>query len=127
MTGLLLDTQVALWFLSAPDRLGKQARSLLSSQPIWLSSVSVWEIAIKQQLGKLRVDVDLPEALRASGIGELKLSWEHANRYSDIELANKDPFDRALVGQARSEGLQLVTADRAILAAQLPFVVDARQ
>jgi PIN domain nuclease of toxin-antitoxin system len=89
--------------------------------------VSVWEIAIKQQLGKLRVDVDLPEALRASGIGELKLSWEHANRYSDTELTNKDPFDRALVGQARSEGLQLVTADRAILAAQLPFVVDARQ
>ena len=127
MTGLLLDTQVALWFLSTPDRLGKQARSFLSSQPIWLSSVSVWEIAIKQQLGKLRVDVDLPEVLRTSGIGELKLSWEHANRYSDIELANKDPFDRALVGQARSEGLQLVTADRAILAAQLPFVVDARQ
>lgn len=127
MTGLLLDTHVALWFLSAPDRLGKQAKVLLSSRPIWLSSVSVWEIAIKQQLGKLRVDVDLPEALRASGIGELKLSWGHATRYSDIEITNKDPFDRALVGQARSEGLQLVTADRAILAAQLPFVVDARQ
>lgn len=127
MNGLLLDTHVALWLVADPERLGSKAKSLLMAQPVWASSVSLWEVAIKQQLGKLSIDGDLSVALRESGVGELPLSWGHSGEYADIALPNKDPFDRMLVGQARNEELRFLTADRTIVGAGLPFVVDARQ
>lgn len=127
MTGVLLDTHVALWLVADPERLGEQTTALLSTQPIWVSAVSLWELAIKQQLGKLSVRADLASALRDSGVGELAMNWQHTGGYTDVELAHRDPFDRLLVAQARSEGLSFMTADRAILAANLPFVSDARR
>ncbi|HAM45433.1 MAG TPA: hypothetical protein DCM67_10505 [Propionibacteriaceae bacterium] len=84
-------------------KLGDTNLSLLPSQPIWLSSVSLWKTAIKQQLGKPRIDADLSKALRTSGVAELKLPWEHVSRYPDADRANRDPLDRVLVGQASSE------------------------
>ena len=127
MTGALLDTHVAVWLVADPDRLGQQTTSLLSAQPAWVSAVSLWELAIKQQLGKLEVKADLPAALRESGVRELAMSWQHTAGYGDVELAHRDPVDRLLLAQARSEGLSFLTADRAILAADLPFVVDAER
>lgn len=127
MNGLLLDTHVALWLVADPERLGPKVKTLLTAQPVWLSSVSLWEIAIKQQLGKLTVDGDFVKALKAAGVGELALSWSHGREYARVELPNKDPFDRMLVGQARSGGFRFVTADRVILSANLPFAIDARQ
>lgn len=127
MTGVLLDTHVALWLVADPDRLGEQATVLLAAQPVWVSAVSLWELAIKQQLGKLSATTDLASTLRDSGVGELAMNWQHTAGYGDVELARHDPFDRLLVAQARSEGLTFVTADRAILAANLPFVADARR
>ena len=54
------------------------------------------------------------------------MNWKHADEHVGVELAQRDPFDRILVAQARCEGLGFVTADRAILATGLPFVLDAR-
>jgi PIN domain nuclease of toxin-antitoxin system len=127
MTGVLLDTHVALWLVADPERLGEQTTALLSAQPSWVSAVSLWELAIKQQLGKLSVKTDVASALRDSGVGELALNWRHTAGYADVELAHRDPFDRLLVAQAHGEGLSFSTADRAILAANLPFVIDARR
>lgn len=127
MSGLLLDTHVALWLIADPERLGPKAKAALGEQPVWLSSVSLWEVGLKQQLGKLTVDGDLAEALKLAGIRELSLSWAHAGEYATFELPTKDPFDRMLVGQARSERLQFMTADRVILGAGLSFTIDARR
>lgn len=127
MSGVLLDTHVALWLVGDPDRLGQRARSLLSTRPVWVSAVSLWEVAIKQQLGKLATDADLAATLRDAGVRELALSWPHAAGYAAATLAHRDPFDRMLVAQARSDSLDLLTADRAILASDLPFVLDARR
>lgn len=127
MSGVLLDTHVALWLVGDPGRLGERVRSLLSAQPVWVSAVSLWEVAIKQQLGKLSTQADLPVALRDAGVRELAVNWRHAADYASASLAHRDPFDRMLVAQARREQLDFVTADRAILASDLPFVIDARR
>lgn len=127
MSGLLLDTHVALWLLGAPHRLGARTTALLSAGTVWVSAASVWEVAIKQQLGNLRMDTDFAEALGSAGVRELPVNWRHARACGTAGLGHRDPFDAALVAQARDEGLQFVTVDRAILAAGLPFVVDARE
>ena len=126
MSGVLLDTHVALWLVADPGGLGERARSLLSTRPVWVSAVCLWEVAIKHQLGKLTMDADLAAALRGAGARELALNWSHASGYAATFLTHRDPFDRMLVTQARAAGLDFVTADRAILASDLPFVVDAR-
>ena len=127
MSGVLLDTHVAMWLLGDPDRLGTRTRALLSTATVWVSAASVWEVAIKQQLGKLDLDADFTRALADSGVRELAVNWRHAQAHGAVELPHQDPFDAILVAQARDDGLRFLTADRAILAAGLPFVVDARE
>lgn len=127
MGGVLVDTHVVLWMLSDPERLGEQAKALLSDEPVWVSAASLWEIAIKQQVGKLQVRADPAAALAEAGVSELAVSWRHLDGYADLDLPHRDPFDRVLLNQARTEGLTLLTADRALLATGLNFVADARR
>ncbi len=74
----------------------------------------MWEIAIKQQLGKLGQPADLAERVRGAGFRELAISSEHASTAGRLPTIHKDPFDRMLVAQAQVEGLTLVTRDPAI-------------
>lgn len=126
MTGVLLDTNAALWLVADPDRLGPECRALLSSGPVVVSAASLWEVELKRAVGKLHVDADLAAAWRSSGVAELPVRWEHVAAYSSIDLPQRDPFDRLLLAQARAEQLDFVTADRQILGAGLPRVHDAR-
>lgn len=127
MSGVLLDTHVALWLLGDPDRLGARTKARLASEPLWVSAASVWEVAIKQQLGRLSMDADFAQALADSGVRELAVAWRHAGSHDAVGLPHRDPFDAILVTQAHDEGLLFVTADRAILGAGLAFVTDARE
>ena len=126
MSGILLDTNAALWLADDSPRLGPTSRSLLQSQEVWVSAVSLWEVAIKQASGKLRLDGDLSGALRLAGVRELAMSWAHPALLAEIELPHRDPFDRMLVAQAKTQSLLFLTADRAILGAGLPFARNAR-
>lgn len=127
MTAVLLDTHVVLWLVAGPDRLGPSARAMIQSGPAWVSSASLWELAVKQRAGKLTLDADLASGLSAAGVRELPVTWAHAGAYAEIDLPQRDPFDILLVAQAQTDRLTLITADRAILGAGLPGVVDARQ
>lgn len=127
MAGVLVDTHVVLWMLGEPERLGKQAKAMLSDQPVWVSAASLWEVAIKVQVGKLVVRANLAQALADAGVGELPVSWRHLDDYAEVDLPHRDPFDRVLLNQARTESLTLLTADRMLLAAGLDFVADARR
>ncbi len=113
---LLLDTHILLWVMQDAPQLGRAARRLLgAAEEIHVSSVCLWEAAIKSALGKLRVDLDvLDERLDQLGFTPLAVSWAHARRLRQLPLLHGDPFDRMLVAQALSEPLHLLTHDAAL-------------
>jgi PIN domain nuclease of toxin-antitoxin system len=109
---LLLDTHVVLWWLADEPELSDEIKDRLDHEPdVHVSAVTIWEIAIKQGLGKIMAPPDLPERVRDSGFRELPVGFAHAIAAGRLPPIHKDPFDRMLVAQARCEGLTLVTRD----------------
>jgi PIN domain nuclease of toxin-antitoxin system len=109
---LLLDTHVALWGLTADATLGDDLLDRLRNDPdIFLSPVTVWEIAIKQTAGKLTGPADLAERVRDMGFRELPVTHAHSIVAGRLPMYHRDPFDRMLVAQATVEGLTLATRD----------------
>lgn len=116
---ILLDTHVILWALTDHPRLPKAARTLIADQrnTVWVSAVSVWEIAIKHALAKKDMPLSGKEALgyfRVAGYQLLDIRPEHAAATEGLPAIHSDPFDRMLVAQAESEPLRLVTHDAAL-------------
>jgi PIN domain nuclease of toxin-antitoxin system len=109
---LLLDTHVALWGLTADESLGDDLLDRLRHDPdIFLSPVTLWEITIKQTAGKLGGPVDLAERVRDMGFRQLPVTHAHAIAAGTLPVHHRDPFDRMLVAQAKTEGLTFVTRD----------------
>ena len=114
----LLDTNVLLWSLLAEDyKLNSRAAQLLFSKDsiFYLSAASVWEMAIKYELGTLRLhvapDVLIPEVLSRMNTHSLDITPAHGIEAGRLPRHHRDPFDRMLIAQARTEGLVLLTAD----------------
>lgn len=106
-----------------PDRLPEEIRDLIADAGTELvfSAASIWEVAIKNALGRKDFRVDprlLRRGLLENGYVELAVAGEHAARVDILPLIQKDPFDRILVTQAQVEGITLLTADP--LAARYP-------
>jgi PIN domain nuclease of toxin-antitoxin system len=110
---LLLDTHVALWWLNDPSALSDEARALVAdgSNDAYLSSVSLWETAIKAQAGRLDTPTPTEHAARDAGFLELPVRWAHALRAATLPPLHRDPFDRMLVAQALEDNLVLLTRD----------------
>lgn len=114
---LLLDTQVALWWLTASRRLSKASRDLMARSPCVVSVASIWEVTLKHGLGKLPVSpLRFRDEMRSAGAVILSVSDEHVLTAADLAARHRDPFDRLLLGVAQSEDLVLLTADVALLA-----------
>ncbi|WP_281827229.1 type II toxin-antitoxin system VapC family toxin [Jannaschia rubra] len=113
---LLLDTQIVLWSVLDDPRLTPACRDALSDRAhaLHVSAVSVWEVAIKTGLGKLRVPPELWEAVRGAGVSPLPITWAHARAVEGLPRLHADPFDRMLIAQARVEGMVLMSADAQI-------------
>ncbi|MFD6612886.1 type II toxin-antitoxin system VapC family toxin [Micromonospora chalcea] len=112
---LLLDTPVALWAITGDATLGVEFLDRLRHDPdIFLSPVSLWEITIKQQAGKLSGPPDLAERVRDMGFRELPVTHDHAITAGRLPPHHRDPFDRMLVAQAVTENLTLATRDASI-------------
>jgi PIN domain nuclease of toxin-antitoxin system len=94
--------------------LSRQALTrILAAPTVYISSASIWEIAIKVSAGKLSLDWDeLLVQIAQIGLQELAISHEHAARIRLLPNFHKDPFDRMLVAQAMCESMTLLTADR---------------
>lgn len=109
---LLLDTHVAIWWLAGDRRLSKATRvAIEGASQAFLSAVSLWEIFIKQDTGRLDLPIGFVDALRDDFV-ELSLTFDHALAGRALPLLHRDPFDRMLVAQAKIEGLTIVTSDR---------------
>lgn len=114
MSGYLLDTNAALFALVAPERLSAAARKAILKGPNVLSVVSYWEVLLKSMKGTL--DVGDPrawwnDALKELAATALALKPEHVAGVYGLAAHHKDPFDRVLIAQAKSENLTLVTND----------------
>ncbi len=109
---LLLDTHVVLWWLTDDRTLSDDIKDRLDHEPdVYVSSATIWEVAVKQAIGKIKEPADLPERIRGSGFRQLPITFEHAIAAGRLPLIHRDPFDRMLVAQARVEDLTLVTRD----------------
>lgn len=112
---LLLDTHAVIWSLYEPAKLPKEVTEALESpdHTVWLSAASTWEIAIKQAVGKLRVDLDdVVGACRRSGFEQLPVTVGHTQATRQLEMHHRDPFDRMLIAQSIIEGCTIVSRDR---------------
>ncbi|MBU2379068.1 MAG: type II toxin-antitoxin system VapC family toxin [Alphaproteobacteria bacterium] len=116
---ILLDTHLLVWTATRPERLSARARSFLEDPRnlLFFSAVSIWEIGIKRRLERLDFQLD-PERLRnqllANGYNEIDFTSLHGLAVQALPQLHRDPFDRALIAQARCEDLVLMTADRDI-------------
>lgn len=126
---ILLDTQVALWLLYAPERVGRLARQTIEgAESVAFSSVSIAEITIKKMLGRLDLPDDVARQLERSGLTALTLNADHASAVLSFpELVRHDPFDRLILAHARAERATLLTTDRRLLGLGLAYVIDARR
>lgn len=108
---LLLDTHVLIWWDEGRRIAAAARRAIEAADVVYVSAASVWEVAIKIGLGRLRPDRTVEEAAEESGFLELPITFRHAQRVSGLPAHHRDPFDRLLVAQAEIEGLTLVTRD----------------
>lgn len=113
---LLLDTHLLLWAAGEPDRLSVSARSMLQDEAnrLFFSSASIWEIVIKRGLRRDDFRVDpfrLRRLLVVNGYTELSVNSDHALAVDQLPPLHRDPFDRILIAQARTEGMVLLTGD----------------
>ena len=124
---LLLDTHVVLWELEGARPVGPTAQAAIErATDLAFSVVSFAEIGVKAAIGKLAVPADLHQHILGSGLRILGLAPDHGLGVADLPMHHRDPFDRLLVAQARSEGLTIMTADPHIARYDVP-VLDAGQ
>lgn len=113
---VLTDTHILLWALLQPTRLDAVRRDVLESpeHQVFFSAVNIWEIAIKRALDRPDFDVE-PEVIHRAaletGFRELPVSAVHAAAVRHLPTHHRDPFDRLLIAQARTEPLLLMTDD----------------
>ena len=113
----LLDTHIVIWAMVGSAKLSSVARDILEStdSQLYVSSVSIWEIAIKHALRPTEMPVNASQMIRfcrESGIMELPVHFRHSQRVATLPLYHNDPFDRMLVAQAMEDGMRLLSHDQ---------------
>jgi PIN domain nuclease of toxin-antitoxin system len=119
VSSYLLDTHVLLWFVEADPRLSDRARKLLTNDDnsLAISIVSLWEIIIKLNIGKLKIEYtigDIYNLLNQLHVEVLPIEQTDLDCYLTLPLHHRDPFDRLLIAQAMNRRLALISADQAL-------------
>lgn len=113
----LLDTNALIWFMSDSKSLSASARSIINEPAniIWVSIVSIWEIAIKRSSGKLSVPAPLSHFIDAqmkrNKLLYLDITLDHIDVVVSLPFHHRDPFDRMIIAQALQEDLAVITKD----------------
>lgn len=125
---MLLDSHVVLWLVGDHERLGSRCRrAIVDAAMVHVSAVTHAEFEVKAAIGKLELPDGLPALLETQGLQPMPFTAAHASAMAQFqELVRHDPFDRMLLAQASVEHLTFATADRRLLAFDLPWVLDAR-
>jgi len=123
----LLDTHAVIWHFDDSPKLSESIKEIIDNaeNDICISSVSLWEIAIKINIGKLDVDFTLEELLieiQDSDFDILQIENEYLHGLSVLPFIHKDPFDRLLISIAHAENLTVITTDENIQKYDVPWI-----
>ena len=112
----LLDTHSLLWTIFEPDKLTIKAQEIISDRHniICVSLISLWEISIKKNIGRLDLPQNFLEVVENGEFEMLPLTTAQIQQYQELPLHHRDPFDRMLIVQARQQKLTLITRDSEI-------------
>ena len=119
MVRYLLDTHTLLWFIAEDKQLSSSGQQLIldSSSEIFISTASLWEIAIKINIGKLALnkpfEQSFPDELDSHGIEILDITVDTLVQLTTLPLHHRDPFDRLIIAQAIVEGIPIISKDEA--------------
>lgn len=121
---LLIDTHVLLWWLDDHPSLSERARAVIAdgNNMVFLSAAVIWEIRIKQALGKLKIPANFRQVLDKQPLETLAITAEHAHAVKDLPPHHRDPFDRMLIAQATVEGFTIVSGDTNIAKYKIPII-----
>ena len=114
---LLLDTHIFLWLRNEPEKIPLHIMNVYEDMrsDVFLSMASIWEIQIKNQLGKLALDIPLNELIDQqclkNGLQILPIETTHIYALKNLPAHHNDPFDRLILTQAQTENLTLISAD----------------
>lgn len=126
----LLDTHIWLWMLGDPDKLPPGMRLTIEDDDtsLFLSAASLWEISIKQQLGKLRLphpdEAFFHDRMLRTRVQPLEISMRHALIAGRLPPHHRDPFDRMLVAQAQSLDLPILSVDNKLAHYEVQLIAD---
>jgi len=123
----LIDTHVIIWLAKDSTELPKSIKELIERREheIYICSASLWEIAIKLNLGKLDLKLPLDKLLgdiKAGGFNVLQVEDEYLCKLSELPHVHKDPFDRLIISTALVEGLTIITTDENIQKYDVPCI-----
>ena len=112
----LLDTHTLLWTIFEPDKLSLEAQKIIEDQDniICVSLISLWEVSIKQNIGRLDIPEDFFQIVNTGGFEILPLTMNQIKKYRTLPLHHRDPFDRMLIVQAKQQKLIFITRDSEI-------------
>ncbi len=111
---LVIDTHILIWIRTEPRKLRERDRSILtSSERRFISIVSLWELSTLARLGRVPAELDWFDVPDSFDL--ITVDPNHCRAMATLPLHHRDPFDRMLIAQARSEGLGILTRDRAMI------------
>ena len=123
----ILDTHVLLWLFFDSNKLSETALQVLSDGFVkkYICAVSLWEISIKNRIGKLPLPKgmqDIFSAIKTRGFGIIGLDYMHIEKYNKLSLIHRDPFDGIIIATANVEKMSIITADENIQKYDVPWV-----
>ena len=115
---LLLDSNTFLWWRAGSEKLTERAERMIgdTDNDTAVSVVTLWEIAIKRGIGKLRFLEDFEAVMTEEAFDLLPISYAHLRTLETLPMHHRDPFDRLLIAQALAEGIPIATGDRVFAA-----------
>ena len=121
---ILLDTHVLLWWLDDNPVLSDKARMPISNgnNLIFVSAAVIWEIRIKQSLGKLDIPPNFSQILEQQPFEFLAITIDHAHAVGGLPAIHRDPFDRMLIAQAKTEGFTILNRDPLFREYKVPLI-----
>jgi PIN domain nuclease of toxin-antitoxin system len=122
---IVLDTHICLWWLDDSPEMKAEVRRILSNENniVIVSAVVIWEIRIKQAIGKLAIPPDFFEVLNSQGFEFIPITPNDAYAVSDLPLHHRDPFDRMLIAQSISGGFTILTHDIQFSKYDVPIIL----